>query len=91
MPLAGAGLGAAFSLSLYLLADVAVDVSASRGLSALTFLVAFLMASPFPMLLGYLYDVAGSYAPGWIAVAVLVALACLATPRLGPAARGTVS
>ena len=89
--IAGAGLGAAFSLSLYLLADVAADAGASRGLSALTFLVAFLVASPFPMLLGYLYDFAGSYAPGWILVAVLVGSALLGVRRLGPSVRGTVA
>ncbi len=88
--LAGAGLGAAFSLSLFLLADVARDAHASKGLSALTFLVAFVVASPFPMLLGFLRDTTGGYATGWFLAAGLVLTAVIAVPGLGPSVRRSV-
>lgn len=88
--IAGAGLGAAFALSLLMLAEVAAGPDASGGLSALTFLVAFLVASPFPLLLGYLDDVTGGFATGWVLVAALVVSAIATVPRLGPQRHGTV-
>lgn len=88
--LAGIGFGAAFGLSLLLLADTAASEHASRGLSALTFLVAFLVAGPFPTILGWMRDVTGSYSGGWVLTAALASLAAVLGLLLGPSARDSV-
>jgi CP family cyanate transporter-like MFS transporter len=88
--LAGFGLGAGFGLSLLLLADTAAGTAASRGLSALAFLVAFTAAAPFPTVLGVLQAGSGSFAPGWWLIAGAVAAAALVVPWLGPRSRGAV-
>lgn len=87
---AGIGLGAAFGVSLLMLADVAAHPVASRGLAAMTFLVAFLVAAPFPAILGWLADRTGGYLTGWLVTAALVSCAVLATRALGPAAQKSV-
>ena len=89
--LTGFGLGAAFGLALLMLADVAADAGASRGLSALTFLVAYLVAAPFPTLLGWLADRTGSFTAGWLVCAAVAALALPLPVRLGAHVDGTVS
>ena len=88
--LAGVGFGSAFGLSLLLLADAAATPHASRALSAMSFVVAFIAAAPFPTILGWLRDLTGSFSAGWILTAVLASLAALLGLRLGPSARGSV-
>lgn len=88
---AGIGLGAAFGVSLLMLADVAATPVASRGLAAMTFLVAFLVAAPFPAILGWLADRSGGYLIGWVVTAALVSCAALTTRALGPAAKKSVA
>ena len=87
---AGVGFGSAFGLSLVLLADTAASPHASRALSALTFLVAFVVAAPFPTLLGFLRSVTGTYTTGWLVTAALASIAAVLGLFLGPATRGSV-
>jgi CP family cyanate transporter-like MFS transporter len=69
----GFGLGGAFALGLLLLVDHAHDADAAGRLSAMAFLVSYLVAAVGPTLVGALRDLTGGFATGW---AVLLAL-CL--------------
>lgn len=70
----GLGLGGCFGSSLAMVAHLAGDAVASRGLAAMVFLVSYLASAPFPTILGALAASTGSFAAGWVLCAVLMAL-----------------
>ncbi len=81
--LLGFGLGAGFTLGLVLLVDYAPDPAGSARLSALAFLVSYLVAAVGPLVSGLLRDTTG----GFTAMIVLLLLVAAAQLLLVPALR----
>ncbi len=80
----GFGLGGAFTLTLVLLVDFAVDPAASGGLAAMVFLIGYCAAAISPVLVGALRDASGGYGMPF-GILALVALAQLTMATLlGP-------
>src|SRR5262245_52138129 len=83
--LLGLGIGAYFPLALTLPVDVAADPADAASISALMLLVGYLLAALAPVVLGFVRDGTGTFAPvTWILVAVAVAqlpLALSLNPR----------
>lgn len=86
----GLGTGSLFPLGVTLLVDHAPDPTSAAGLSAMGFLVSYLVAAAGPVLIGGLKDATGGFRLGWVIVAAFdVALAVVVvglTPRRREAA-----
>lgn len=86
----GLGIGGGFGVSLALLIDLGASPRATAGLSAMTFLIAYLASAPGAALSGAIRDATGGFAPVWcVVVAVTVAQVPVAL-ALGPHRLGTV-
>ena len=82
--LLGFGLGAGFTLGLVLLVDYAPDPAASARLSALAFLVSYVVSAFGPLVAGILRDVTGGFTAMVVLLTVLAAAQLLLVPSLRP-------
>jgi CP family cyanate transporter-like MFS transporter len=82
--LLGFGLGAGFTLGLVLLVDYAPDPAASARLTALAFLVSYLVAALGPVVCGALRDATGGYTASLVVLLVLGVSQLLLVPSLRP-------
>lgn len=82
--LLGFGLGAGFTLGLVLLVDYAPDPAASARLTALAFLVSYLVAALGPVVCGALRDLTGGYTATAVLLLVLGVAQLLLVPSLRP-------
>ncbi|MSW42634.1 MAG: MFS transporter [Actinobacteria bacterium] len=90
MLMLGLGIGGGFGVVLSLLIDLGSSPRATAGLSAMTFLIAYLASAPGAALSGAIRDVTGGFAPVWfVVVAVSLAQIPIAL-ALGPRRFGTV-
>lgn len=91
MLLFGLGLGGGFGVALALLIDLGSSPVATASLSAMTFLVAYLVGAPTPAIGGWLHDSLGGFGAVWWAVLVVTIAQIPLGLALGPARRGSVS
>lgn len=85
--LLGFGQGAAFALGLVLLVDYAPDPHDSGRLSAMAFLVCYLVSAWGPALFGALRDATGGFRTPFALLLLLVAAQLLLVTRLAPGRR----
>lgn len=84
MAVLGFGQGGGFGLGLVLLVSYAPDPAASSRLSALAFLVAYLVAATGPVLVGATHDATGSFTPAFAVLLVVDALQLALVVRFRP-------
>ena len=82
--LLGLGLGAGFTLGLVLLVDYAPDPAASARLSALAFLVSYVLSAFGPLVSGALRDATGGFTAMLVMLLVAGAAQLLLVPQLRP-------
>lgn len=83
----GVGLGAGFTLGLVQLAHHVSSALDSARLSAMAFLVSFLLAAVGPALAGLARDTTGSFTPSFLALAAIAAAQVVIATRLHPRRR----
>lgn len=82
--LLGAGLGGSFALTMVVVLDHLPDPAQAGALSALMQGGGFLLAAVAPWAIAVLHGASGSFASGWLAHLVCVALVALLTVRFAP-------
>ena len=91
MLLLGLGLGGGFGVALALLIDLGASPAATAALSAMTFLVAYLVGAPCPALAGWVRDSTGGFSVVWWTVAAVAVVQVPVALRLGPRRYGSVA
>jgi len=90
MLMLGLGIGGGFGVALSLLIDLGTSPRATAGLSAMTFLIAYLASAPGAALSGAIRDATGGFAPVWLVVVVVSLAQIPVALALGPRRARTV-
>ncbi|MGH8980723.1 MAG: MFS transporter, partial [Acidimicrobiales bacterium] len=83
----GFGTGGLFPLGVTMLVDHVPDPAASARLSAMAFLITYLVAAAGPTVLGGLKDVTGGFHTGWLVLVVTEVAVCVIIGALTPKRR----
>ncbi len=82
--LLGLGAGGGLTMALVLITDVTTTRSDGARLNALVMLVAYPLGALAPLMLGFLHDLTGSFAPGYLIVLLVAAVTLAVVPALRP-------